>query len=421
MRKFTTALLIGAYLSLALTVAVLLWRAGAGLTVGIATLMGALGLALGLHSWVAGALARADLESEIEAVRDAHRLLADALESTQGMLEQVAEKVESGDLGGAEALTSEVRVLEDLVHRMSEDMETKLSGFREVGADPRLSRHARQSSAVLETVREALADNRIDLYLQPIVSLPQRKTVFYESFSRLRDGAGQVMLPSQWLPVAEPEGLIGAIDNLLLFRCVQIVRRLAKQDRKVAVFCNVSMASLADETFFPQFLEFLTDNRDLSGALIFEVGQAAFDARGAAEARNMAKLAELGFRFSIDKVQTLDVDFRDLQRADVKFMKVAADLLLEELLEVDGQPALSSLKDIHAADYAALTRRYGIEIVAEKIEQERQVPDVLDLDIGYGQGHLFGEPRAIKEQVLAETDPPVALLRPPARPRRARG
>jgi cyclic-di-GMP phosphodiesterase TipF (flagellum assembly factor) len=37
---------------------------------------------------------------------------------------------------------------------------------------------------------------------------------------------------------------------------------------------------------------------------------------------------------------------------------------------------------------------------------------VLDLDIGYGQGHLFGEPRAIREAVLAEADPPSAYLRP---------
>ena len=39
---------------------------------------------------------------------------------------------------------------------------------------------------------------------------------------------------------------------------------------------------------------------------------AAEAARGAIEARNMAKLADLGFRFSLDKVQTLDLDFADL-------------------------------------------------------------------------------------------------------------
>jgi len=37
--------------------------------------------------------------------------------------------------------------------------------------------------------------------------------------------------------------------------------------------------------------------------------------------------------------------------------------------------------------------------------------DILELDVGMGQGHLFGEPRAIKEQVLAETDPPAEFLR----------
>jgi cyclic-di-GMP phosphodiesterase TipF (flagellum assembly factor) len=52
------------------------------------------------------------------------------------------------------------------------------------------------------------------------------------------------MLPAEYLPAAEPEGLVSAIDNLLLFRCVQIVRRLAKQDRKVGIFCNISLHSL---------------------------------------------------------------------------------------------------------------------------------------------------------------------------------
>src|SRR6218665_215087 len=105
--------------------------------------------------------------------------------------------------------------------------------------------------------------------------------------------------------VPDPEGLMAAIDNLLLFRCVQIVRRLARQDRKVGIFCNISLASLADESFFPQLLEFLSANKDLAGSLIFELGQSAFDRRGAVEARHMARLADLGFRFSLDKVVDL--------------------------------------------------------------------------------------------------------------------
>ncbi|MDP2763722.1 MAG: EAL domain-containing protein, partial [Brevundimonas sp.] len=244
-----------------------------------------------------------------------------------------------------------------------------------------------------------------------VVSLPQRRTIFYESFTRLRAADDRVMMPAEYLSVAEGEGLVPAIDNLLLFRCAQIVRRLARQDRKVGVFCNVALSSLGDETFFPQFLDFLSENRDLNQALIFELGQATFDARGAVEARNMAKLADLGFRFSIDKVQTLDLDFADLQRSDVKFMKVSADLLIETLLDTDSASALPALRDISAADFAGVTRRYGIELIAEKCESERQIVDILELDISMGQGHLFGEPRAIKEAVLAETDPPADFIR----------
>ena len=45
------------------------------------------------------------------------------------------------------------------------------------------------------------------------------------------------------------------------------------------------------------------------------------------------------------------------------------------------------------------------------MESERQVVDVLELNIGYGQGHLFGEPRPIKDAILAETAPPNDFLR----------
>lgn len=412
MRKVTSAFLFGAYLFLALTVSALVWRGGFGAGAGVAALFGVLGFCVAVHAVVSAALDRAELSRQLAAVREAHRLLADALESTQGAISDLAQAVESGAGDSTEALTGEVRMLEALVQQMSESLDARLSSLDRVATlDPAENRRQRQTAALVSTVREALAENRVDLYLQPVVTLPQRKTVYYESFTRLRDESGRVMMPAEYLSIAEGEGLTAAIDNLLLFRCAQIVRRLARQDRKVGVFCNIALASLADESFFPQFLEFLSGNRDLKDSLIFELGQAAFDVRGAVEARNMAKLADLGFRFSIDKVQTLDLDFADLQRSDVKFVKVAADVLLEQLLDLEGEPALRPLKDIRAEDFAEMTRRYGLEIVAEKVESERQVVDILDLDITLGQGHLFGEPRAIKEQVLAETEPPADFVR----------
>lgn len=414
MGKAVLALLAGAYLSISLTVAALFWRAGAGWGVGSAVLIGMLALTFTIHGLVARSVQVAALRRELDTLRDAHRLLADQIEATDTSLHSLSSTLQEEAASRTAHLTSEVRMLEDLVTRMAESLDDRPPA----AADP-YHRRSAPNSPVLQAIRDALDDNRVDLYLQPIVSLPQRRTVFYESFSRLRDEAGRVMMPSEYLAAAEPAGLVPAIDNLLLFRCVQIVRRLAKQDRKVGIFCNISLASLADDTFFPQFLDFLAENRDLSSALIFELGQNAFRERGGLEARNMAKLADLGFRFSLDKVTDLELDFQDLSRADVKFVKIAAEVLLSQLLEVEGRLALKNLRDLQASDFSALTRRYGVEVVAEKIESERQVIDVLELDIGYGQGHLFGEPRAIREEVLAETAPPPDFIQSALLRRRA--
>ncbi len=420
MRRLKLALLTGAYLCLALIVSLLLWRMGATPAVGLSAFIASLGLCFAFHGIVSGMFDNAQLKLDIETVREAHGILVEQIEKIDARMTSLVESVaEDAEKRSAE-LTSEVHQLEDLMQRMSERLESQLT--HQVAAarhDARGRGAAAPVNAVLEAVQDALAENRVDLYLQPVVSLPQRRTVFYESFSRLRDETGRVMMPAEYLAVAEPEGLMTAVDNLLLFRCVQIVRRLAKQDRKVGIFCNISLASLADETFFPQFLEFLQGNKDLAGSLIFELGQTAFNQRGPVEARHMARLASLGFQFSLDKVVDLDLDFQDLARADVKYVKVGAQLILDQLEEQDGKLVLSSLPDLNAADFAALMRRYGVEVIAEKVEGERQIAEILDLDIGYGQGHLFGEPRAIRDAVLAETDPPADFVQAPLRRRAA--
>ncbi|MFY8209151.1 MAG: EAL domain-containing protein, partial [Caulobacter sp.] len=416
MRRLMLALLTGAYLCLALIVSLFLWRTGATPTVGVSAFIGTLGLCFAFHGLIAQALMGAALRVDIDTIREAHAILLDQIEKVDARVTDLVDTVAADAQRRSEELSTEVHQLEDLIQQMNDRLEHQLT-HQVAAASARTSGRERapHASHMLQVVQDALAENRVDLYLQPIVSLPQRRTVFYESFSRLRDETGRVMMPAEYLAVAEPEGLMTAIDNLLLFRCVQIVRRLAKQDRKVGIFCNISLASLGDESFFPQFLEFMQGNKDLAGAVIFELGQAAFDRRGPVEARHMARLASLGFSFSLDKVNDLDVDFQDLARADVKFLKVGAQMMLDQLEEQDGKLVIASLPDLNASDFAALTRRYGVEVIVEKVEAEKQVAEILDLDIGYGQGHLFGEPRAIRDAVLAEADPPADFIRAPMR------
>jgi cyclic-di-GMP phosphodiesterase TipF (flagellum assembly factor) len=197
---------------------------------------------------------------------------------------------------------------------------------------------------------------------------------------------------------------------VLTFRCVQIVRKLMKQDRRVGIFCNISPTALADEQFFPQFLDFMRENRDLAGSVIFEIPQSSYETRTSIEARAMSKLVDLGFRFSIDKVTTTEIDLADLERSGVRYVKIAAKTLTEQLVRQGLRPKSAITREIAASDVAAVFARYGVDIIAERIESEDLVLETLDLDIPYGQGHLFGQPRAIKESLMEETAPPRDFL-----------
>jgi cyclic-di-GMP phosphodiesterase TipF (flagellum assembly factor) len=238
----------------------------------------------------------------------------------------------------------------------------------------------------------AVDANRIDLYLQPIVTLPQRKVRFYEAVSRLRTDDGDVIPAADFIEHAEAAGLMPKIDNLLLFRCVQVMRRLQLKNREVGLFCNVSPATLADSAQFQRFLEFMDANRALAPNLAFEFGQSAIRDFGPIENEALAALAERGFRFSMDNLQDLRIEPRDLNERSFKFIKVPAKLLLNR-----NTPGHA---DIHAADLADLLARSGIDLIAERIESESMVVDLLDYDVRFGQGFLFSPPRPVRPEAL---------------------
>src|SRR6202140_4116506 len=72
---------------------------------------------------------------------------------------------------------------------------------------------ARSQQTLLAAVKNAVEENRLDLYLQPMVTLPQRKVRYYEAVTRLRDDKDQIIAADDFIGVAEASGLIGRIDH----------------------------------------------------------------------------------------------------------------------------------------------------------------------------------------------------------------
>lgn len=249
-----------------------------------------------------------------------------------------------------------------------------------------------------QQVKEAVDAARIDLYLQPMVTLPQRKVRYYEAMARLRDRADNVLAASDFMPAAEKVGVMPRIDEAVILRCIQVLRRLMVRNKEVGLFCNVAADTLRDKEVFARCLDVLEANRALASSFVLEFKHATFRNLSPLESDNLAALARHGFKFSVDNVTDLRFDAKELADRGVRFLKVPAALLLD--------PAQAANSDIDPSDLSDMLGRLGIDLVAERIEGERAVVDLLDFDVRFGQGFLFAPPRPLRPDATSVVDNP---------------
>ncbi|MEO8301257.1 MAG: EAL domain-containing protein [Rhizomicrobium sp.] len=348
------------------------------------------------------------IAKEMAHLRKSHLEFETALHETRARLGDMSATIEQRASSQERKIVAELQVLETLMR----DFAGKVS--RSAAQIPQQPQKDQRGPAgaylntmadkdeLLETVRASLEENRVDLYLQPMVSLPQRKLRFYEALSRLRDKNGQIIMPSQYMQVAAPAGLMSVVDNLLLFRCVQIVRKLTQKSRDIGIFCNISGDTLADKEFFPQFLDYMRVNRDLAGQIIFEFSQESVLKAGTEGEKNLTALATMGFALSMDHVESLALDFLRLKAIGFRHLKVRASTLTRGMNSAGAHVA--------AEDFKKLLTRHGLNLIAERVEDEKTVVQLLDYAVDYAQGYLFGEPRAVREETLK----PISAVEPAA-------
>lgn len=340
-----------------------------------------------------------DLEDELTWTRREVKALREALE---GMA--LSGRAEAGGALAAEVM-NEVRLLKSLVGRLAK-AQTKAVAAAPPQVLPQVAAgggtpinvvspvRAKRDKAgsgggsLLDQVREALRDDRIELALQPIVSLPQRKRRFYECFSRLTAADGTKLMPEQYIGLAEESGLITTIDNMLLFRCIQVVRKIQRKNQDIGFFCNLSLRTLCDKEFFGDFVEFLESNAELAPNLVFEFAAGDLPRIGPREDEQLNRLARLGCRFSVDQVQSLDLKPAELARRHIRFIKLEAHHFLDTETDQEQDDLLRFMTGV---------RRHRLDVIVERIESEDILVELLEHELDYGQGYLFGEPRPARD------------------------
>lgn len=341
-------------------------------------------------------------------------------------------------------LTAEVGLLGDLIHQVATtlaDHETVLARLPEpavalpapvpeVVLDPEAARRERaeklaaERAAAAAAAREeaeaeraaligkALGEGALEVHLQPIVSLPQRRTCGYEALARLRLDENTLLLPHEFIETVETRGFGPTLDALVLTRALAIARHLGAKDGGIFVSCNFSNATWNSSRALAALTRILDKYREHTGHLVIEMPQTVFRALDPTSLGLLGAMSANGVRFALDQLVDLRLDPSALFDRGIRYVKAPAALLQAHL---DGRIQ----SDIDAGDLSALLARVSIILVADQVEDNPAAADMIELGAAMGQGQAFSPPRPVKPEVFAEPEPapaPPLASTAPSRP-----
>ncbi|MEN0087158.1 MAG: EAL domain-containing protein, partial [Pseudomonadota bacterium] len=176
-------------------------------------------------------------------------------------------------------------------------------------------------------IDRCLEENRVDVHLQAVMTLPSRRANSYEALVRFADNDGPAISAAETLPIARRMGAMAEIDLRMLARVIAVASRLAERRSNTPISMNLSPEMLADGRRFSQFFNLLEANRNLAQTIVLEVRQDDYADFGPLEHESMAAIAELGYAFTLDFAVRRDMQPRDLSQRGFQFVKMPVEIL----------------------------------------------------------------------------------------------
>ncbi len=286
---------------------------------------------------------------------------------------------------------------------------------RPVQSRPIPPRPARDPAGEAEII-QAFEEDGLEIHLQPVVSLPQRKVVAYEALARLRIGGLNPAAPAEpetFLPVLERYGRTTELDRRMLQRASLVVRHLARRGSDTLLTYSLSPLSLFEPGLLRELGRTVAEDPSLAG-LVIALPQASWRGLDAGQ-RGLLMPLRGRIGFSLDRPDDLRFDAVELAALGIGQVRVPAAMLLRPQV---GRP----LSDIAVEDTGPALARVGIRLVATGVGDEADVPDLIDLDVPFAQGTAFAAPRPVRAEVLTappETPAPPTEPGPERRPFRS--
>ncbi len=337
---------------------------------------------------------------EIESLADAIHLV-EQLQAELTLNFQVAERnIYLSASIGIVPVTSRYREPEHILR----DADTAMYQAKTKGKDryqvfePDMHHRALQALNLETDLRKALAHQEFVVHYQPIIRLADHQIIGAEALVRWHLEQGGVILPCDFMPVAEESGLIVPIDRWVMYQaCEQLSfwREQVLPQRPLSISVNLSAKHFSRSDLVQQIDRILQETKLDAQSLNVEITESAIIDNEAEARRVLDQLKERQIKLTLDDFGTGFSSLSHLHQLPIDAIKIDRSFVSERGEEISNLEIVRSVLN--------LAHGLGIEAIAEGIETVQQLAQLKELGCEYGQGYFFFSPLEAKraEQIFS--------------------
>ena len=261
---------------------------------------------------------------------------------------------------------------------------------RTVAWDPALRQDALDTAALVTDLRQALRDDELTLVFQPVVDIRSLRVMGLEALARWHHPTRGQVPPNQFVAAAER---VGAVAELTRWVLRTALARARQWDEAVNVALNISAAQLNDAAVVADVREALARSGVDPSRIVLEVTETFAVADLPRAKQTLEQLAELGVVLALDDFGTGYSSLTHAHALPFDILKIDRSFVAAAALGDTG--ALATISAV-----TALATRLHVDVVAEGVEDQTQLAELIALGCSYAQGYALARPLSA-DQVTA--------------------
>ena len=254
--------------------------------------------------------------------------------------------------------------------------------------------HHKQMIQTIPAIQEALKNDRMVLFSQPIAALKEQPGLHahYEILLRIMDDEGELQTPQTFIKIAEQYDLMRAVDRWVVTRFFTILEDYAERLYDSAGFSvNLSAKSIADEDFREFLRQQIAASPIPPQQLGFEITETALARDITETAAFMNEIRSMGCSCYLDDFGSGYASFSYLKDLPVNYVKIDGIFVREMMHKPEDMAMVISITE--------LAHFMEKQVIAEFVADEATGRALQDMGVDYAQGYHFGRPKPFTDQL----------------------